>query len=525
MALVPRERRPHRRNLARVARLVDAAAEADPSRRRAAIEGGVDRRRDGGVADSHLTDGKDIRPAGDRLHAECHGGNAGPLVHGCVVHDVGGGDVESEIEGLEAEVVGGADLVDRGAAGREILEHLSVDLWGVSRDAARRDPVACGKDADERAVDRRDRLALPRGKPFDQPFEPAQAPGRLGQLAIARPHCPDGGFVRPRHLVEQAANVRERGRAGAHLHGYSWLLCSAERQGRPIRGHATLVKRAMPLKPFAEDALRQLAAGGRNFLSDLLRCLRFYSRLPVPVLASEIEPYGAPDFATMPRAVPLAGAIIGAVGALVLAGGHTLGLGAWLCAAFAVASLTLATGAFHEDGLADAADGLGGGATPERRLEIMKDSRIGSFGGAALILAYLLRIGCLAEILARTDPFSAAAALIVVAALSRTAGLVLMTLLPPARVTGSSYVAGQPAAGIVATAWLICGALAVIAGIVAPLPWPGLLLAFVFAGGVAVAMTRLSARLIGGQTGDVGGAIQQLAEIAAYLGLLIAARP
>jgi adenosylcobinamide-GDP ribazoletransferase len=77
----------------------------------------------------------------------------------------------------------------------------------------------------------------------------------------------------------------------------------------------------------------------------------------------------------------------------------------------------------------------------------------------------------------------------------------------------------------VATAWLICGALAVIAGIVAPLPWPGLLLAFVFAGGVAVAMTRLSARLIGGQTGDVGGAIQQLAEIAAYLGLLIAARP
>jgi adenosylcobinamide-GDP ribazoletransferase len=254
--------------------------------------------------------------------------------------------------------------------------------------------------------------------------------------------------------------------------------------------------------------VRSLVASGKEFLSEVLRCLRFYSRLPVPVLASEIEPYGPPDFATMPRAVPLAGAIIGAFGALVLATAHALGFGAWLCAALAVASLTLATGAFHEDGLADAADGLGGGATPERRLDIMKDSRIGSYGGAALILAYLLRIGCLAELIAKLGPFGAAAALVLVAALSRTAGLVLIALLPPARIVGSS-----------------CGGLALIAGLVTALPWLGLLLAFLFAGAAALAMTRLSARLIGGQTGDVGGAIQQLAEIAAYLGLLIAARP
>jgi adenosylcobinamide-GDP ribazoletransferase len=155
----------------------------------------------------------------------------------------------------------------------------------------------------------------------------------------------------------------------------------------------------------------------------------------------------------------------------------------------------------------------------------MKDSRIGSYGGTALILAYLLRIGCLAELIAKLGPFGAAAALVLVAALSRTAGLVLIALLPPARMVGSSCAAGQPEPGAVIAAWAICGGLALIAGLVTALPWLGLLLAFLFAGAAALAMTRLSARLIGGQTGDVGGAIQQLAEIAAYLVLLIAARP
>jgi adenosylcobinamide-GDP ribazoletransferase len=270
---------------------------------------------------------------------------------------------------------------------------------------------------------------------------------------------------------------------------------------------------------------RTARSGAKELLGDFLRCLRFYSRLPVPVLSSDMDPYGPPDFATMPRVVPFAGAVIGCVAALVLLTASALGFGVWLCAALAVAALTLATGALHEDGLADAADGLGGGSTPERRLEIMKDSRIGSYGGAALILAYLLRIACLGEILARLGPFGAAAALVLVAALSRTAGLVLMTLLPPARMVGSAYAAGQPEPGVVIVAWLACAALALAAGIATPLPWLGLLLAFLFAGAVALAMTRLSARLIGGQTGDVGGAIQQLAEIVAYLGLLIAARP
>jgi adenosylcobinamide-GDP ribazoletransferase len=267
------------------------------------------------------------------------------------------------------------------------------------------------------------------------------------------------------------------------------------------------------------------ADGVRALLADLLKCLRFYSRLPMPEPAWEHDPHGAPDFRTMPRVVPVAGAVIGSCGAAVLGIAHLFGLGAFVTAALTIASLTLVTGAFHEDGLADTADGLGGGATPERRLEIMRDSRIGSYGGAALALAYALRVACLAELIARLGPSGAAAAVVVAAALSRSAGLLLMTLLPPARMAGASYAVGRPDGGAVAAAWAICTVMGLAAALVSPLPFAGVALSFLLAAGAALAMTRLAGRLISGQTGDVGGAVQQLAEIAAYLGLLIAARP
>jgi adenosylcobinamide-GDP ribazoletransferase len=272
-----------------------------------------------------------------------------------------------------------------------------------------------------------------------------------------------------------------------------------------------------------EEAVR--AGGVRGLTAEFLKCLRFYSRLPVPEPAWERDPHGPPDFVTTPRAVPVAGAVIGLCGAAVLGAAHLLGFGPFLTAALTIASLTLATGAFHEDGLADTADGLGGGTTPERRLAIMKDSRIGAFGGAALVLAYALRIAGLAELIARLGPLGGAAAVVLVAALSRSAGLILMALLPPARMTGSSYTAGRPERGAVAVAWAICAALGAAAALAGALPWLGIVLSFVLAAGIARAMAKLAWRLIGGQTGDVGGAVQQLTEVAAYLGLLIAARP
>lgn len=281
----------------------------------------------------------------------------------------------------------------------------------------------------------------------------------------------------------------------------------------------------MPPDEFTERAARPASDAAKELLAELLRCLRFYSRMPAPALPWEREPHGAPDFRTMPRVLPLAGAVIGLAGALVLVAAQALALGAWLSAVLAVAALTLATGAFHEDGLADTADGFGGGATPERRLEIMRDSHIGTYGAAALALAYALRIACLAELTARLGPAGATAAIVLVAALSRTAGLVPLTLLAPARASGASYAAGRPPGRMTALAFALCGALGFLAALATPLPFPGIALGFALAVAVALALTRLSARLIGGQTGDVAGGVQQLAEIAAYLGLLIAARP
>src|SRR5580698_2328670 len=112
-----------------------------------------------------------------------------------------------------------------------------------------------------------------------------------------------------------------------------------------------------------------------------IAALRFYSRLPLPALAFEREPFALPDLARLAPYAPLAGAIIGAGGAIVLALARALGLPALLSAALALSALVLVSGAFHEDGLADVCDGFGGGATRERKLEIMRDSRIGAFGG------------------------------------------------------------------------------------------------------------------------------------------------
>jgi adenosylcobinamide-GDP ribazoletransferase len=254
-------------------------------------------------------------------------------------------------------------------------------------------------------------------------------------------------------------------------------------------------------------------------------CLRFYSRLPAPRLPWEPTLHALPDFRTMPRMLPIAGAAIGGVGAAVLLLGQALGLGPWVAAALGLVTLVAVTGALHEDGLADTADGFFGGVTPERRLEIMRDSRIGSFGAIAIALSLLLRALLLGTLGERLDAGSVAAAMVAVGALSRTAALLPMSLLDPTRSTGSSHAVGQPTRATLATAWVVAALIALVCVVATALPFAGVALAFVLAAAAALGLTRLSARLIGGQSGDVIGATQQLAEIAALLGLLIAARP
>jgi len=257
---------------------------------------------------------------------------------------------------------------------------------------------------------------------------------------------------------------------------------------------------------------------------DLAQGLRFYSRLPVPALPFERNAHALPDFPRLVRVLPLTGFVLGLLPALALALAHLLGLGPWLCATLAVATATLTTGAFHEDGLADTADSFGG-ATRERRLEIMRDSRIGSFGAAALFLVLLLRIGALADVSAAAGWATGVLALLITASLSRVAGLMPLVFLPPARTDGASYAVGQPSRE---SFWLAAGGagmLAIILGMIGGLPPSGIALTIILPGLTGWGFIRLADRHLGGQTGDIAGAAQQMAEIAALIGLLTALQP
>ncbi|HMK88702.1 MAG TPA: adenosylcobinamide-GDP ribazoletransferase [Methylocystis sp.] len=247
-------------------------------------------------------------------------------------------------------------------------------------------------------------------------------------------------------------------------------------------------------------------------LEDLFACLRFYSRLDVPGDAS-----GALRFPAALRALPLAGAIIGGCGAVALLCARAAGVPPLPAAACAIAALVAVTGALHEDGLADVADGFGGGATRERRLEIMRDSRLGSFGGAALTLALTARVAAVGA-LAERGLWLAMLALVATGAVSRVAGLAPLVLLAPARRDGSGAAVARPDATTLRTALALSGLVA------APLLFAGLSLLQVLAAGAsavaaALYVTRLSSRHIGGFTGDTLGCAQQAAEIACLLAL------
>jgi adenosylcobinamide-GDP ribazoletransferase len=173
----------------------------------------------------------------------------------------------------------------------------------------------------------------------------------------------------------------------------------------------------------------------------------------------------------------------------------------------------LATGALHEDGFADVADGFGGGATRERKLEIMRDSRLGTYGACALVLSLLLRISAIADM---TQPALVAAALVAAHIAARAVMPAVMWFVPPAKPDGLSASAGPPPVVSVVLA-AILGATALGIGLG---PGPGAIAMLVVLVGAA-AVARLSIAQIGGQTGDVLGAVEQVSEI---LILLVAAR-
>jgi adenosylcobinamide-GDP ribazoletransferase len=254
-----------------------------------------------------------------------------------------------------------------------------------------------------------------------------------------------------------------------------------------------------------------------NIWRDTVQALRFFSRLPLPPLPGEADPHGLPDFAELARVVPLVGLVLGGIAGLVLISASLL----WppmIAALLAVGVAIVITGAFHEDGLADTADSFGG-MTPERRLEIMKDSRIGTFGASALIIGLLLKVTALASLVAEVGAGRTALALAAAGAVSRMAAMALAVYLPAARPDGAAYATGKPSEN----AWLI-GCLT--AGAISLLAWPaagfaGLVTGLVGAAIIATLSIRFARAHIGGQTGDLAGATQQCVEIACLLLWLI----
>ncbi len=239
-------------------------------------------------------------------------------------------------------------------------------------------------------------------------------------------------------------------------------------------------------------------------VEELKASLVFSTRLPL-LRATPV----AGALAEAAWAFPVAGLLIGFIGAAVYGFVHRMGLPPWLAAAVSVAATLLVTGCLHEDGLADTVDGFGGGKTREQKLDIMRDSHSGAYSVCALIMTLLFRVSALASI-ATTAPVGWA--LLASHGGGRAAMVMLMFLLPPARADGLSFAAGRPSGSSVAAAavlgFLI---LAICLG-----PWRGIaalfLLLIVIAG-----MTWLSSEQIEGQTGDVLGAIEQVSEIAILL--------
>jgi adenosylcobinamide-GDP ribazoletransferase len=252
-------------------------------------------------------------------------------------------------------------------------------------------------------------------------------------------------------------------------------------------------------------------SGGRGDImarvwGDVLAAFGLLTRLPVPD--------HAPRGAAAAWAWPVAGAVVGALGALALQTAMWAGLTAGPAAALALAVMALATGGLHEDGLSDTADGLWGGHTPARRLEIMKDSRVGSYGVLALMLVGLARWSA---VVALAEAGLGAAALVAAGALSRAPMAVVMAALPNARGTGLAALVGRPGG------WTAAGAAALGLLLALAAAGPAVLAGALLAAALVAALARTARARIGGQTGDILGAAQQLAEAAILAALAGAA--
>jgi adenosylcobinamide-GDP ribazoletransferase len=248
----------------------------------------------------------------------------------------------------------------------------------------------------------------------------------------------------------------------------------------------------------------EYAENMQNLITDLRIGISLCTRLPIASTA----PLAEGDVARASWTLPIAGLFVGLVGSLIYWLAIRINVAPLPAAALTLAATMALTGAMHEDGLADTADGLGGN-TRERKLEIMRDSRIGTYGVCALTLSILLRVAVIATLTRLPFTFWA---LIAAHGAARAVLPIFMTIVPPARDDGLSHAAGQPPQQTA----LIAGALGVLILVVLLGPLAGIA-ALVLLAVIMALMAWLSSAQVGGQTGDVLGALEQISEIAVLL--------
>ena len=250
------------------------------------------------------------------------------------------------------------------------------------------------------------------------------------------------------------------------------------------------------------DKQDEARPGPGRWLSAPAVAAMFLTRLPVRGPQAEL--------AGAVVAFPLVGILVGALGGCAFWLAALAGLPPLASALVALAATAILTGALHEDGLADAADGLAG-RTAEDAIRIMRDSRTGGYGVLAMIFSVALRAAALAAI---ADPLAVVLAMVAAGAMSRAAMPAVMLALPRASATGLGAAAGKPAAADMSIGIAVSVLLALL------LLGPAGALAMLAAAAVAtLAVATLARRRLGGYTGDVLGAVQQAAEIAALLAL------
>lgn len=255
-----------------------------------------------------------------------------------------------------------------------------------------------------------------------------------------------------------------------------------------------------------------------DFITAIARSVGFLSRIPVPSRFFEGDDG---KMVSTPAAFAIAGLVVSALPGLLL---YLFGQSdaPMLAAVLATGALVFMTGALHEDGLGDTADGLGGGRDRERALAIMKDSRIGSYGALALGLSLLVRVAALSALVEEASALFAAIALIASASFSRGAMVWHWNRLAPAKPDGVAASVGSPsdASARIALASGIAAALLLL------FPFTSLLTLCVpvIAGlGSTQAFTYMIGKRLGGHTGDTIGATQQISDMVllATLALLV----